>query len=234
MKRILQSLSIVIISAGLLISCYPSDDVAYSDLDVAVTHYDGDFEFSNNAGKVCVIFDTVAHVVDEDEEPEKSDYDDLIIEQVLKNVDKLGFDTVILAKQASDIVGYSPDVAITLTLWENDYYSYYYYPYYDYWYWGWYYKSASLKSANNIDYYYYPYYPWGGSWYYSYSTGTIIIDMVNVDEIETPDGGDDKIDLPIIWTGLVNGIVSGKVGDQTSRITNEIEQVFNQSPYLFN
>lgn len=223
-------------AAFVLVGCYPKEDLYYSDLDIAVTHYDKDYDFNELSDKVCVLFDTVAHVVGEDEDLPDGKYDRQIIDDVLRNLKETGFETVYLVKDSTDIIeGQEPDMAMTITVWETDVYNYYYYPWYNYWYWGWgwYWKSGSMKSAENMDYYYYPYYPWGGS-YYSYTTGTIMLDIVNPDESGDQNRDDEPIELPIIWTGAINGILSGSSSDQETRITNEIDQVFAQSPYLFN
>lgn len=239
MKNVLKIFGITILASAILAGCYPKEDLNYSDLDIAVSHHDVNFNFNALAGKVCVIFDTVAHVVDEDADVPEGKYDDLIIAEVLKNLNTTAFDTVYLVKDSSDIIpGREPDMGVTITAWETDFYNYNYYPWYDYWYWGWgwgwYYKSGSLKSAQNINYYYYPWYPWGGGYYYSYTTGTIVIDIVNASEMERPNSKGDQIELPIIWTGILNGIVSDSKSGAESRISNEIEQVFTQSTYLYN
>lgn len=237
MKKMTRIFGVSILTASILFGCYPSEDLYYSDLDVAATNYDADFNFDNLDGKICVIFDTVAHVIDEDDEAPEGEYDDQIIAEVLKNMKNTSFDTVYLVKDSSDIIpGYEPHMALTITAWETDVYNYYYYPYYNYWYWGWgwYKKSSSLKSTEKADYYYYPWYPWGGGVTYSYTTGSIILDIVNAEEIDKPENPDDAVDLPIIWTGFINGILSGSESDQSTRIETQIEQVFTQSPYLFN
>lgn len=240
MKNVLKIFGISLLTSAILSGCYPQpDELYYSDLDIAVTHYDLDYDFDQLSGKVCVLFDSVAHVVGEDEEDEELEegkYDELIIREALRNLLKTNFDTVYLVKDSSDIIpGLEPDMAVTLTAWETDVYNYYYYPWGGYWYWGWgWYKSGSMKSAEQVDYYYYPWYPWGGGAYYTYTTGTVVMDMVNAAAIERPEQAEDGIVLPIIWTGIINGVASGNNADQTTRITDQIEQVFTQSPYLSN
>lgn len=234
MKRFIKSLGLVAIAAIVLQGCYPKEDLYYADLDVAVTHYDMDYDFSAINGKVCCIIDTIAHLVDEDDTPDGK-YDETIIKQVLENLKASKFDTVYLIRDTSDFVpGREPHFVVTLTAWETDYFNYYYYPWGG-WYWGWYWylKSGTLKANNQANYYYYPWYPWGGSWYYAYSKGTILIDMVNAENIEQPENPDDEVKLPIIWTGALNGLVSGSTSDETKRIKDQIDQCFIQSPYLF-
>ncbi len=234
MKRIIKAFGIVALAAMVLQGCYPKEDLYYADLDVSLTHYDMDYDFSAISGKVCCVLDSVAHLVDEDVTPDDT-YNRTIIEQVLENLKASNFDTVYLIKDTTDfITGREPHCVVTLTAWETDYYNYYYYPWGGWgWGWGWYYKSGTLKSNDQADYYYYPYYPWGGSWYYSYSKGTVLVDIVSAEDIEKPGSIDDQIKLPIIWTGALNGLSSSSTSDQTKRIKTQIDQCFTQSPYLF-
>jgi hypothetical protein len=76
----------------------------------------------------------------------------------------------------------------------------------------------------------YPYYCGGGGWYYpyypvsSYSTGTMVISMIDAKH-EGTDGG-----LPLVWTAAMNGLLSGTY--ETNRVNQGIDQAFKQSPYL--
>ena len=81
------------------------------------------------------------------------------------------------------------------------------YYWYDYWCW------------------YYPYYcgwGWGYPSVSSYTTGTLLLTL-------TADG-DDYIEPARVWTGALNGLLSGSLN--TSRINKAIDQAFEQSPYL--
>ena len=95
------------------------------------------------------------------------------------------------------------DLALFPAVWTNTTIVYYY----DYWCW------------------YYPYYcGWG--YYYptatSYTTGTFIMSLVAA--------GDEYLEPSTVWTGAINGLVSGTF--ELSRVTNGIDQAFEQSPYL--
>jgi hypothetical protein len=241
MKTKITLLTLTIIAATMLFSCYPNEDLSYSDTDVAVTRYDNSFAFSD--AKICVLFDTVMHIVDEDETAEAGPNDVHTLDQIEKNLKEYTKFDVYRVKDTNELKAKGVavddiDLAITTTAMETDVYYNYYYPWYDWWYWwGWYpyYKSGSLKSGNNADYYWYPYYPWGGGTYYSYTSGTIMIDMVNAKGIEeikgaTTQGG--SIKLPVVWQGIINGVLSGNVSDQKNRITTQVEKCFKQSPYL--
>lgn len=73
---------------------------------------------------------------------------------------------------------------------------------------------------------YYPYYPpyYGGGSYgysYSYQVGTLVLEMVSVDELT--DRG------TVIWSGLSGGILDGT---SDNKIVNSVNQLFKQSPYI--
>jgi hypothetical protein len=95
------------------------------------------------------------------------------------------------------------DLTLFPAVWSNTTVVYWY----DYWCW-----------------YYYYYCGWG--WYYptytTYTTGTFIMGLI--------DAGDDYIEPYNVWTGAVNGLLSGAY--DLSRVTNGIDQAFKQSPYL--
>jgi len=91
-----------------------------------------------------------------------------------------------------------------------------------------------------VGYPYYPYYPWyGGGWgiwypwypptggsVYSYTTGTIFIDMLPTSSASPSDSL-----LASDWVAAVNGVVT-QTGNQAQRITDRIDQAYEQSPYL--
>jgi hypothetical protein len=68
--------------------------------------------------------------------------------------------------------------------------------------------------------YWYPYYGWCYPVAYTYTTGTILIVMAEKQTSSTKG----------VWVAGINGIIDGTV--TTSRINTDINQAFNQSPYL--
>ncbi|MDZ7608582.1 MAG: DUF4136 domain-containing protein [Cyclobacteriaceae bacterium] len=86
--------------------------------------------------------------------------------------------------------------------------------------------------TNTTIYYWYDYwcwyYPWycGWGWGYpsvsSYTTGTLVLTLVA--------NGPDYIEPSRVWTAAANGLLSGSYN--TSRVTEAIDQAFEQSPYL--
>lgn len=105
------------------------------------------------------------------------------------------------------------------------------------------YVASTYTFANYNDYpwwYSYPYYwapgYWGGywgGWYYpyiitySYTTGSLIGEMVNLSVTEGKK-------LPVVWDCYISGLLnsSGKLNLQ--RTETAINQAFTQSPYLAN
>jgi hypothetical protein len=78
---------------------------------------------------------------------------------------------------------------------------------------------------NNWCWYYYYYCGWGwygGGGYTSYTSGTLVMGLVAY--------GDEYVDPTIVWTGAINGLLSGSY--DISRVNKGIDQAFKQSPYL--
>ena len=108
----------------------------------------------------------------------------------------------------------TPDVYIEASSWNSKVVGVTYYPGYGYpgyGYPGWGYPGWG--------------YPSYGTSYYSYTTGTVMMNMLDVKNYAFDDSA------PVImWTGGLNGILSS--GSSASRITRDINQAFGQSPYL--
>lgn len=89
---------------------------------------------------------------------------------------------------------------------------------------------------NNYPGYWYPGYwggIWGGGWYYpypitySYSTGSLLADLIN---LEAPEGQKEK--LPVIWNAYISGLLGGNGSLNVNRTVTAVNQAFTQSPYL--
>ena len=86
--------------------------------------------------------------------------------------------------------------------------------------------------TNTTVYYWYDYWCWydyyycGWGWYYpsytTYTTGTLVMFMVPAEQ--------GSVEPLSVWTSAVNGLMSGTY--DVSRVTNAIDQAFEQSPYL--
>ena len=71
--------------------------------------------------------------------------------------------------------------------------------------------------------YWYPYYGWCYPVAYSYTVGSVFVVML--DPAKT---GDNKA----VWFAGCNGILSSTGASNASRINSDLDQAFNQSPYL--
>ena len=211
--------------AGLFItafftSCYPTDDVSYSDLDLVTTAYDNEMDFTTL--KTYYLYDSVVHIkdtLDEDSNVDIGrDFDGLILNLVKENMNAYGYESV------EDPENNPPDVALTVSaMASKNTYVYYYYPYYYWgWGWGWYYKNTEYYGWG----WYYPPY-WGGGYVTSYTIGTLVINMHDVRDV-TPETDS----IPTIWTGDINGLLGSSASTTENRLNYNINKAFEQSPYL--
>jgi hypothetical protein len=71
-------------------------------------------------------------------------------------------------------------------------------------------------------YYYYPF-----TYSYSYTTGTLVIELVDLKHRDTNNGK-----LVVFWTGLANGLLADYTATNVLNAKTAIDQAFTQSPYL--
>jgi hypothetical protein len=187
-----------------LVSCTPGDEITVAESNVVLTIYDPSVDFGGIG--TYQMPDTINHILDEgdtDDEISRK-YDEDILDLIAANLNARGFQRVFVG--TPDVVVFVSATAIT------NWYAYSYYPggWWGYGGYGW----------------YYPYYPyWGVS--YAYTTGTLIVDMVNVNE---PDA--ENLSYPNYWRGVVNGVLDDVESSKVRRFTDSINQLFIQSPYL--
>ncbi|MFC2086046.1 DUF4136 domain-containing protein [Bacteroidota bacterium] len=199
------SLFLTVVIAG----CYPgSGSFTADETDIVATVYDTTANFQAN--KTFVVPDTVIHVVDPDEEDPidiPRNNDELMINTVKENLRSLGY-----SELENPSLENLPDIFVTVQVTATEWTGYVSYPWYGWW--GW-----------------YPWYPpgWGPPYYpcctttYSYTTGTILLDMIDVSE-------SDAENIVIPWNAALNGVAAG--GQGGTRIKTRLDQAFNQSPYL--
>ncbi len=211
MKKIIAFTSFAAMLA-LLVACYPGGPDYYSDLDIVATDYKPDY-WSNNNPSTYYMNDTVGFILDRLDEENNVEldhnYDATILNQIASNMTAAGYTRVDDYDTANppDVIVFVQALAV-----ESTYVGWI--PSYPYWgYWGG----------------YYPYYGYGYPVSYSYTTGTLFIEMVNQNEIDT----ENKI-LPVVWFAAVDGLLRSSTAENQSFIKYTIDQAFKQSPYLNN
>jgi hypothetical protein len=202
--------------AGLLSGCYP-DKIDYVDeYDLAGTMYDEDADFSSFTS--FHVIDTIMHVTDDDEDDPNlgRENDEFILNLIRQNMLDLGYTEMPNPDSLN-----RPDLELLVNAMTSDYYTYY-----SYWnsYWG-YYPGWGYWYPGGGYYPGYPGYP-GGGLYYSYSTGTLAIEMLDT----KAEVGEDNDRPGVVWVGLVDGLLTS--GSSQNRLDKQINQVFTQSPYL--
>ena len=199
--------------------CYPgSTDLDDEDYDVVLTVHDDQVDFSSY--RTYVLPDTVIHIEDEDnsdiiELPR--DFDDLILDVAAANMNALGY------VREADPENNPPDLILLASAVGTESIEWFYSGWWGYWGWypGW------------------GYYPpgWGPGWGWGpppgyvggvrIEQGAVVLTLVDP---TLADPEDERI--PVVWAGAMRGLLSG--GAAESRITESINQAFDQSPYLGN
>ena len=200
---------------ALLTGCYP-DKIDYVDeYDIAGTVYDEGADFSSYT--TFHVLDTIIHLTDdgEDDPNFSREHDEYILNLIRDNMIAKGFTEM----ENPDSLN-MPDLMLFTEALSSDYYQYWggwggywgYYPGWDWWYPG---------------YPRYPSYPWYPGYVSSYSTGTLMIEMLDT---ETYDPEDHTADM--LWMGVVDGLLSSNKTNTRTRLEKQINQLFEQSDYL--
>lgn len=208
MKRLIPILLAVIAFAA----CQKDPDLDKLDNDYLVfTNYDQQADFASF--NTYYIPDSILLITDK----AKAEYwsgaqAEEIINAYITNMQTRGY-TRVDDKDEADLGIQVSYVASTyyFTSYTSDPYWWNGYPgYWNSYYWG------------NWGYWYYPY-----PITYSYSTGSILTDMVN---LKAPQGEKEK--LPVVWNSYISGLLSytGKIS--ITRTVKGVDQSFTQSPYL--
>jgi len=200
----------MIVSLG---SCYPDGAEFVDELDIAATNFDETFDFSSV--RTYYMPDSIVRITDEDDPnpPDLSpDEDQILLDRIATNFQNIGYTRLDEASQAqADVVILVNAVTTqTVVIW------------WDYWGWwpGWGYYPPGYGPGWGWGY------PWGGYSGYSYTTGSLIVQLVDP---ANPEPGDL---IPVEWSGVVNGLAQGSNQYIISRGVAGIDQLFAQSPYL--
>lgn len=195
---------------GLLYSCYPKGAEYVDELDVVISQYDKD-NFPRPG--TFAMPDEVVYLKDgELDEDHPHDKDDQLLDQIEDQMKANGFELVNNTNPKDTTF-----VAIIEVL-ETTNVGYVWPPYGPGWgYWDpWY---PWYPGGWN------PYYPWYPS-YYSFKTGTV---RVQLGDWENRDIAEDK--LKMVYLGAINGLLQGSDSYINDRVTQGINQLFNQSPF---
>lgn len=205
MKRLL-ILLLTGLFAQFLVSCYPEGADNVEDYDVAITNYDKNANFS--AFSTFSIPDTIVYFSNDKESTLDHQFDEKIVTLVTQNFEERGYTKVDNPEDATFVV--------TISAFSNVNYAYYIDNWYNNWnwYWNWWWPGT-----------YYPYYPWYPVSVYTYRTGSVVIDMISTEQRH-----DEKLD--VVWSGVADGLLQGSTSSILNRLNTQINQCFEQSPYL--
>ena len=203
-KRLMLSASTL--AQMLLMGCYPEQPEFVEDYDVVYTNYSTDFNFTNSY--TFSLPDAVLKLDDNrdpDAPPEFIDakFGDVILANIEQNLTSRGWTKVV---EDAD-----PQIVILASAFDTQF-LYFYNP--GYWCW---------------------YYPWycGPGWGYpgyapgyvsGYTTGTVLVQMTQEEDLS-----DDEI--PVVWTGSLNGLLQGSDANIIGRIDRNLDQAFSQPPF---
>ena len=202
---------IILFAVGLVYfsSCtkYPPNVTRLQEDLVVYTQVDLETDF--NQFNTFAIVDSIAYIDNKDSGRILTPDAKAVLDQIILNMQNRGFVKV--------DKGDNPNLGITVSVIKTTNTS----VYYPGWYWGYpgYYYPPYWGYPNS--WYYYPYYP---TYISSYSTGTLLIDMldfVNINE-------DDQI--PVVWFAYIRAVMTGyhTIGE----ITGSIDQAFLQTPSI--
>ncbi len=210
---IFKLLALTLFIAGLLTtSCYKDYGMETKDYDIVAAFYDKEADFS--AYKTYFMPDTVLHIVKEGEEDNITrKFDRQMLDQVDVNMETLGYQKI--ETPSEDV---KPDLFMVILATTTEHsYIWYDYP--------WYPGYPIYPGYPGYPGWWYPWYPvWGTS---SYSTGTVVIAMVDAEQSDP-----DKEKYKAVWSGAINGLLGDSEANIRHRLTSAINEAFTLSPYL--
>lgn len=197
----------------LFTGCYPGESEETAGLEVVATEYDVNFDFSSI--RTFIMPDTIMLITD----PNHPDYtqaintesNKLILKGIPDRLRALGY------KRMINTVNELPDCYVTISVIATsyvlnegiDWWGYWnYYPWWPVW-------------ENGA----YPWCPWGSKIYKGYTTGTVIVHMLNSKVWE-------ETKIPVVWLATFNGLLKETGQSVDQRIARDLDQAFGQSPYL--
>ena len=206
--------------AMIVASCYPDNGTIYnSSLDTVLTLFDESVDF--NKYNTYAMPDTIVQLCDPDNSAScvelGTDYDDEILDHIAAKMSSLGY------TRELDPENNGADVFLFVSKVAQKNVDAYSYPWWGYWGWypGWGYPGYPGYPPGGWN----PWYPWGGTVVYTYTTGSLLVEMVDPGTIDASTGV-----VKSVWAGGMNGLLEGS--DIHDRVDKNIDQMFAQSPYL--
>lgn len=185
-------------------SCYPGGAEYVDELDTSISNYDTEYNWDALSGKTYSLPEEILYVKDgkEVENPNRV-HDDKILTQISNELIKRG-----MTEANADT---SLAIAIVILEQNNSGAAWVpgggwwggWYPWYPEWGWGG----------------YYPWYPV----YYNYKTGSIVIEMADFEKRDLV-----KKTAPLVYTGVLDGLIQGSQSYAASRIERGIDELFNE------
>lgn len=207
----MKHLFLMAITAALATSCYPGGPEYVEDYDAVYTIINPNppsgFYFHDTINPRTKYFmpDTVVDISEPGQSPRPIGDAKAALARVASNMAALGYTRITDITDTADA-----DYIITVTVSRSNNY------YYNYW-GGWGY-----------------WYGWGGCCYYppyatvsNIRTGSLLVDMIDYRSLDP-----NEENLPIVWTGGIQGLYEGSASNINNRTANAIDQMFNQSEYL--
>ncbi len=196
-----------------LTGCYPGGAEETAELEVVATEYDVNFDFSSV--RTYIMPDTIMIITDPNHPGHNQEINTeanrLLLKGVPDHLRAMGY------KRMATSENELPDVYITISVIGTSYILFeaidwwrywYYYP----WWPGW--KEGVF-----------PWYPWGSEIYKGYTTGTVIIQMLDSKVWE-------ETKIPVAWSATLNGLLKESGQNANQRVERDLDQAFEQSPYL--
>ncbi len=208
--KIISALLVVLGLSG----CYPKGAEYADDLDLVATIKGNDVDYDKY--QTYFLADTVMFVKDNESDVLRPGLQDLILNQIASNMNAYGWTRISNPAIDTGAALITATVINTTQVVSGGWWGY--------WggWWGGYYPPGGG---------YYPGYPGGCCYtYYEYTTGSLVVDMI--DPSDSGNGGPGLQPLPLLWGGVANGLVTGSDQSINIRVQKGINQMFWDSPYL--
>ncbi|UCS93383.1 DUF4136 domain-containing protein [Echinicola marina] len=201
-------------------ACTPKGPEFVDELDLVITSRDNNINFDDFL--TYTLADSVVFISNEDESLAE-ETEDFLLTEVNEKFSTYGW------QEAQDPASEGSDVILLITVINTVNFNLV--GWWDYWGWwpGWGWYSPGYPPGG-----WYPGYPGGCCYFggvYSYREGTVLIEMITPNGV-TVNNNNAPNPIPVIWTGALNGLLSGSQSNIENRISSGLERMFIDSPYL--